>query len=72
MGLVSLHHHDNAPAYSALSMHEFMARKKKEQSFPHTPYPQGLRSLAKLNRRRFNDITTIQAKLQGKFAEFQT
>lgn len=69
----SLHHHDNAPADSALFTREFMAKKKKQNKtvLPHPPYPQHLAlSLLKL-KGGINNITTTQAELQGKI-EFQT
>jgi hypothetical protein len=58
-------------------MHEFMARKENKITvLPHPSYPQGL-ALCNLGllpklMGRFNDITTLQAKVQDKFAEFQT
>jgi len=71
----SLHHHDNAPADSALSTHEFMAKNKTKQNItvlPYPPYPQYLAlSFTKTEGGSIFNITTIQAELHGKI-KFQT
>jgi histone-lysine N-methyltransferase SETMAR len=74
------HHHENAPAHSALSVGELLA-KNSMILVPHPPYSPDFapydsflspKLKMALKGMRFNDFTMIQEKSRDALAQFQT